>query len=704
MAQPLSNDGLKLIPHWREEYYFDGTPSPDHLDDWRDAWAAYLTRYGDVVRALNIWNEPWEGGGISNWRSSGEYYRQLFLKAKEARDAVDPSVKLVAADSADNTAWKLIAAGMADDLDVISIHYETPSTTTAWALGDHYDIEVWDTETWLAHLGDASIARMAVHEFLLGATKVSLWTETMLLDSKRKNPTPSVPGIAALAHLLNGKDEVSLVHPERPPTVVLFKGNDGKQQVAMVSTTLSDYIARIPGTKWAQQAPHPVTMQLELAEADWDRFAVLDVYANPTDVEIVDGKHQIPVDMDVRFLRFDGPAEVIERALAEATVVGGLPVEIALEDIRLATDTTQGEFSVRLTNVHPFEVTGQLAVEASWPLASGKPQDFTLAANEERSLQVELDLGGVDLIKSNACEVSVEVTSDHGSASLRERLRVAMIGRGTPAVDGDLSDWAELGAIPVELHSSDAKAAASDLYDPQKPWETRNADADGMSARVAFSSDEDFLYIMAEVLQAGPKDVLPSLLTDEPLHEFQNPPMDHVYIKPGPRPPWIAPKLQLALGPVDRTEQIKGFEAFAPTDPMYPYGLTISALHQIALYPIVGGGAEALRMRRGDFSFLHPVPVDYAWMKEHSSIDNVQVEVRVTDAGYTYEAAIPWAELDTVTHAPGDEIYLSFVLQGQDKKGLDWSFRRSQTGLSPSDWGNMNGKPTWGARTKWWFQ
>ncbi len=701
-AQPSSTDGLKLIPHWKENYYFDGTPSPEHLDDWRDAWADYLSRYSGTVKALNIWNEPWEGGGISNWRSSAAYYRTLFQKAKEARDSVDPTVKLVAADSADNTAWKLLASDIADDLDVMSVHYETPGTTTAWALGDHHGFEVWDTETWLAHLGDASIARMAVHQFLQGAGKVSLWSESMLLYTNKKIPTPSVPGIAALVHLLDDTNDVTLVHPDRPPYVVLFRGNEGNPHVAMVSTTLSEYIARIPGTPWSQQSNDDCVMQLELPSDYRDNVELLDVFANPLPANINSNRLRIPVDRDVRYLRFDGPYEVFEKALTDAHVDGLTPVEIAVEDIRILPGSDKAHFQVRLRNVHPFELEGELAVETSWP--SETPlKIFTLKPGEEQSLTCTLDVSGMDLTSEAACEVKIDVATDRGTAAWKERLHVAMIGRGTPIVDADLRDWDEVNAVPVTLRSSDQKASPSDLYDPQKPWEKPSADPDGLTATAAFCRDDDFLYVMARVEEKGPKEVLPSMLTSEELHEFQNPPMDHIYVVPGPRPPWVAPKLQLAIGPVDRTEKIDGHEAFAPGDPMYRYSSNIAALHQLLLYPTQGGGAEVLRMRQKDFFFLHPLPVDYGWMKEHCQVEGAKVSVKVDEDGYTYEAAIPWDELNTVSNESGDEIYLSFLVQGQDRKKVEWSFCRSQAGLSPSDWGNMNGKYVWGARTKWWF-
>ncbi|MGC1479396.1 MAG: hypothetical protein WA771_02740, partial [Chthoniobacterales bacterium] len=528
-AQPQSTEGLKLIPHWKEEYYFDGTPSPDHLDDWRDAWAAYLTRYAGTVKALNVWNEPWEGGGISNWRSSAAYYRELFRKVQEARDSVDPSVKLVAADSADNTAWKMLASDMADDLDVMSVHYETPGTTTAWALGDHHDFEVWDTETWLAHLGDASIARMAAHQFLHGAKKVSLWSGSMLLYSNDMIPTPSVPGVAAMVHLLNDTNDVTLVHPERPPYVVLFRGNEGKPHVAMVSTTLSEYIARIPGTPWSQQAGDECVMQLDLPAEYRDGFQVMDVFANPLATDMDSDEVQIPVDRDVRYLRFDGPYEVFERALAEAKVTGLTPVEIAVEDIRLLPDSDQAQFEVRLRNAHPFELEGELSVETTWPLKDPL-QVFTLKPGEEQSLTCTLDVSGMDLSTDATCEVKIDVATDHGTAAWKERLHVAMIGRGTPTVDGDLKEWEDLDAIAVTLRSSDQKASPSDLYDPQKPWEKPSADPDGLSAETAFCRDENYLYVMARVEEKGPKEVLPSMLTSDELHEFQNEPMDHIYV------------------------------------------------------------------------------------------------------------------------------------------------------------------------------
>lgn len=702
-AQPANYDGLKLIPHWRDNYYFDGTPSPEHLDDWVDAWADYLERYKGVVKAFNVWNEPWEGGGISNWRSTGEYYRTLFKKTMEARDLVDPTVKVIGADSSDNTAWKLLAADMADDVDVMSIHYETPSTTSAWALGDAYGIEIWDTETWLAHLGDASIARLAVSEFLFGATKISLWKDGMLFDSSRKMPTPSTPGVAALAHLLDGTDGATLLHPERPPYTVLFRGKASNAHIAMLSTTLSEYIARVPGHPWSQQSKDQGTLLLKLPPKYQGHLEVLDIFANPISVPHNGDSFEIPVDLDIRFLRFTGPYRVLSRALNEAVVKDVTPVEIALEDVQLLSAKNTGSFGVRLTNVHPFDIEGELKVLAEWPVEMPK-QAFSLNAGETRTFQFVTDLSEVDLIQDNLCTIIVNVATNAGIANWKERVRVAMVGQGSPRVDGDLSDWESLSVVPVRLHSSDRKVSASDLYDPQKPWVTQEVDPDGLSAEVAFSYDEDFLYVMARVEERGEKTLLPSMLTDSPIHEYQNAPMEHVYYMPGPRPPWVAPKLQLALGPINRTRQIEGFEAFAPTDPMYPYASRLSALHQLLLYPTKDGGAEVLRMRRDDFNFMHALPMDYAWMKDHCTVEGVQLEVKVDSAGYIYEAAIPWKELNTISHGSGDATYLSFLIEGQNGNKVEWSFARSQAGLSPMDWGNMNGKYIWGARTKWWFE
>ena len=165
-AQPTGN--FIDIPYKNGFIKLDNSPGRDHFGDWANAWKEYLARYKDTDRAINLWNEPWEGGGISGWKSTGEHYRQLLAYLKQARDQVDPSIQLVAADAGGNTAWKIFAANQQANVDVISSHYESPKTAPAYAMARFYKKLEWETETWMSWQGDAASLRRCLYNLSLG--------------------------------------------------------------------------------------------------------------------------------------------------------------------------------------------------------------------------------------------------------------------------------------------------------------------------------------------------------------------------------------------------------------------------------------------------------------------------------------------------------------------------------------------------------
>ncbi len=47
---------------------------------------------GSTIKAINVWNEPWEGGGISGWGGTGQTYRHMIKGVYDAVKSVDPSM------------------------------------------------------------------------------------------------------------------------------------------------------------------------------------------------------------------------------------------------------------------------------------------------------------------------------------------------------------------------------------------------------------------------------------------------------------------------------------------------------------------------------------------------------------------------------------------------------------------------------------
>jgi hypothetical protein len=297
--------------------------------------------------------------------------------------------------------------------------------------------------------------------------------------------------------------------------------------------------------------------------------------------------------------------------------------------------------------------------------------------------------------------VTVNVETDLGKTEWTERISAAVIGRGTPQIDGDLADWGKLGAIPVFLSNSGETLRGA--FDEQKPWVKYKAGT--YSVKAAFLADDKNLYMMARVYDPEPPQRrLPSVLRGEARNRFKAPPADHVYEQAGPFYEWGHPSLRLSLGPVTDRVWDKELEQHPADSPQRRFGAYISTPYQYTLFPTRDGQADLLRLRTPEFRFVHPLPLDYAWIAQHCRVQGAQYVVRCEPDGFVYELALPWSELRLVPHAAGDRIRLSFeVWRDNDKNVLEWSKRRSIAGLSALDWSNYNSNYYWSAETEWVF-
>ncbi len=686
-AQPRG-DNLLTFKYKNADRKSDWAPAKEHLDDWRIAHEALFRRYKDVIRACNVWNEPWEGMGITGWASTGEHYRKLVAGIRQAVQAADSSIKVVAADSGHNTDIKLFAAGMQDAIDVISTHYSSPHTSSAFAMKRHYDKELWETETWTAWHGDAASARHALYYFANGGDKVSLWNAEMLFDHEG-NPTPATVWTAVMRHMLDGLHFSTALHPERPPFVLLFTGKD--RQVATVSTRLS---GDIPGAGFRDQfAFDQVSMHLE----DDPAIQVFDLQGNALELQRENGKLVIPVDCEPRYIMFKGSSRDFEERLSQARYEGLRPVEITMHDI---TSLPEDGASLRITlrNAYPFATAATVTVEANG--LTFRQDSITTLLTASGQQDVAFEIASVREGEGNEYPVKVTVDTDQGTAVWQESVYVSVITRGSPRIDGDLADWSRIKAVPVRMKAG--ASASADLLQAWFPWEEFAEGDAAFAAEVAYAADSDNLYMMARV-KDGARQESPSFLSGKSLHQFQNPPADHIYIKDGPFPGERGDLIQLALGGAGEDTFLPKYEVYPPEHPWHQAGSFIPTRHKYIIYPVEGGGAEILRVRTPEFYFVHAAPVDYAWLAEHSRLEGSQVVVKRLKDGYVYEAALPWTELKPTPHAPGDVIRLSMIVQdGNIRNMLEWARGRSIAAQSIVDF-----EPGWGVKwssnTEWGF-
>ena len=665
----------------------DTAPAKTMLGRFGKAHEEFFRRYADVVRATNVWNEPWEGMGITGWKSTGEHYRNIVRQIRRAAKAADPAIKVVAADSPHNTLWKLVAAGAQDDIEVISTHYSPPATAYSFSMARHLKKEVWETETWLAWQGDAASVRHALHYFAVGGDRVSLFNEQMFYDV-HGNPTPCTVWAAAMRYMLDGLHFTGMVHPERPPFIIMFAGEG--RQVAAVTTSLQSS-GKVDGPFRRQFAGDRATLRVKAAE----NLRVYDLLANLIDARAENGRIAVPVDDEPRYVEYRGPMAEFEAILADAACDGIRPVEITIHDITGRLDA-KPKLRVILRNAYGQPLAGTVRVEADGLRLEPAEQPIALKPAAEAAFVFAL--AGAD--KPNAFPVRVLVNTDRGSAELRETVYCSVVCRGTPVVDGDAAEWEKLGAVPVAMTATDDSAA--EQLQAWFPWETFTQADSSLAAQVAFASDDRFLYMMARVKDAS-RSLVPSMMAGKQLHQFQKAPADHMYVEVGPTPGATGDHIQLALSRIDTDPFEPLFELYPPDHPLHRFGTFIRTQYLYLIYPTDEGGADVIRARTPDFYFLHPLPYDYAWMAEHCKVKGASTKVTQLDGGYVYELALPWTELKTLPHASGDEILMSVLVQDKGPAArLQWSAGRSAARSNMTDFEPGFGG-CWSNDTRWGF-
>ena len=159
------------------QYPGDFTWLPQYDDDFRKSVALLTSTFGwprGPVNAVELWNEPWEGGSISGWAADipryREIYTQMALGVEEARRKQGVDVDMGGTCSSMNTEDKLFCDGKDTYLkwlDFNSIHYQplgnVPALIPAWVQRRHSrgPVQAWDTETWIANTEDRVAAVIA---------------------------------------------------------------------------------------------------------------------------------------------------------------------------------------------------------------------------------------------------------------------------------------------------------------------------------------------------------------------------------------------------------------------------------------------------------------------------------------------------------------------------------------------------------------
>ncbi|MFN4226667.1 MAG: hypothetical protein ACK4F0_00805 [Candidatus Ratteibacteria bacterium] len=525
-------------------------------------------------------------------------------------------------------------------------------------------------------MGDSATVRNLLNEIALGVKKVSPFVTPLIFD-KNGFPNTTSSWTSAFSRFLNNKEYKGFAHPERPPFVLLFEGED--ENCAVVSTSLCGVYNWRKYVFWGQFYDDRPIMIIE----DIPDLKVYDLYGNEVKIERRFKKIYIPVNKNPKYittkLNFEKFKEIMSKAYYEKLT----PVEIKVFQIG-----RDNKLIIELKNTYPVKIKGSLNVKCEKIEFEKESIDIELGPIEKNKFVFNI-LKVKDTLNNYPSEILVN--TDKGIAKLKENLVFCIIKKGKIKVDGKIDDWEKLNSKTIILTKEEKYEDLT--LKAWYPWEKFVESMPDFSAEVSFAYDDEFLYGLIRVKDKT-KDILPSLLSGKNLHKFQNPPADYIYVEPGPIPGATGDMVKISLGITERKKWNKKYEVFPPDSLLYRFGHYLNAQYQYLIYPTNQNNGEIMRVRTPDFYYIHPLPIDYKFLSEKCKVENSSVFIKVDENGYIYEFSIPWREISEVNPFKNKRIKLSFQIQDRGMGNvLEFSKNKSICSVNTLDF-----EPGWGAK------
>ncbi|MEM6552621.1 MAG: hypothetical protein AAF750_10910 [Planctomycetota bacterium] len=729
---------------------------------WAD-WVHHLLKdRTDVFTRGFIRNEPWEGGSISNYHATAEYMREALRVSRGVAKAIDPDFRIVGMDSAMNTIDQVIAPGAADLLDGMTVH-EYGSVyrgNFASVLAEHMGWPVYQNENWSGP-SDAFVVVKVINCLASGMVfdhPVSSGTGALPLGVEKDYsliaPRPIAQVAATMLHFIEDTRHAEDLWPTHAPHVHLFAARDGSPDPAKHAAVV---FGRSPlhGPSYDPNRTDGIFPGINLTGtiALPDPGFVLTAY----DLEgnEVPRQHDadaliLPLtDQPYYVVSAEGLDDLRQRFLDATVDQDGQPFQAEIDDFTSPLTSGQAKLQVRVRNLAATPQTALFDLNLPEGLTLNQPLGpLTLAPGEQR--EVRVGITARRSLPANRYPVRLTVRTDQPDAehalAIEETLHEALIHYGTPTINGSLDDWAELGAKPVYVSGGLVEVDVGEaLWFPMDNLQADDASA--MSARFATLWDEDHFYIAAEVRDPT-EDFRPSEAggTRSVVHRD----LPYLYWDNGRKVPLFRGsrgdgiKLAFDVLPVGEKDQpLLPREAQLRLDPRYE---TLHPDHEIDLYPARVNRLERSyeqvlsdhlasiedpshpnhRHRWPEFEgpawvyepptlpeawrFMAPgVPLHNAFPftalkdRDQALLDTVKMEIRRTEQGWVYEAAIPWSELSAVKPEPGKAVNFAFYVLDAGRQKLKWTDGRSAGAER-----NVTLHPTWlrsqAIRTKWGFQ
>lgn len=437
------------------------------------------------LQIIDFWNEPWEGGGISAWKSDSARYRELYKTLYERAHAGSPHIRVGGCSSIMNTTDKFLSRRDWQEtyrFDVLTDHYVHPHVCHGPRLAKHLGIFSIETETWMGSSPNMLVAT-ASHFLAAGQRMVNPNHTTQLLWKNGKAGamcTPTAAAASQFLHFTAGRRFERVVFHDHLPW--LYQWSDGATSGFILAGDRSRL--NIDAVTMYHQIRADGTIRIEDLDGQLNAY---DVFGNPIPAE--DGVLTLPFSMDSVYLEAPRlPADAVVAAVRAGEVRGVKPVEIVLDDFTTRVRKANA-LPVTLHNVLPAKIAGTVRVETGDGIRlMTNEKAVELRPGETKS--VAFPIKSAEANQENAYRVKVSFASDAGPAAHEEVIHANVIARGTPTIDGDLSDWSR--AVPVLVH---ATKSGRDLL--EKAWQPYEADTETRKglAEIRLLWDARHLYV-----------------------------------------------------------------------------------------------------------------------------------------------------------------------------------------------------------------
>lgn len=691
-----------------------------------------ISRYGDIFTQGFVRNEPWEGGSISNYHGTAEYMREATAIAYSAAKKANPDFMIGGADSAENLIDQILTAPGTSELYEFTTHHlygayfkDNRGPAISKALG----IPAFENETW-ASPGDSFVVGHISLELGQGYEMVHPVSKGFYLPALNTRSREIVGGprpigqIASIwLHFIEQTKHVEEMIPEALPWVELFKGKEGykDKNCAVVIGRFKLYgggYKKDEGDCYLRRMKKDGLMVLSDPS---NSVTVYSIEGNPVDHFRSGEALRIPLTEDPYYLVSSKGYEHLRDVLKGMQVdYSGCPFEATMKDLAALPETKPTvEVTVENGINRELDAVVKLTPPAGWKLESETATLKNMKPGDLRTIVFQVVEGVRNRMNSYPFKLEVTRADGNGEALvLEEDLHATVIRKGTPTIDGNLSDWED--AVPVYLYGGKMEEdIAKKLFFMTAEGEKEKLDQTDVACRFAAQWDDEYFYISAEVNDPSENY---SVSMEKGIHTLtHDAPLDYLYwhfslpgfrqkndslkiafdvIPHGQKPDaWIPPSAQQYLDtrfveigpdyeidffPAKANQLVHSYQdvlarhkAYIKNPPNKKYRRGRIPFEKPELEFVGEGFPEVWRRRAPGVPSHCNYPFSPKWPKDQGVVKDAQFVFKRTDNGWIYEAAIPWSELRMVHPAPGKTVNFAFFVNNDGRTVLDWNKGRS---------------------------